>query len=81
MRRCTHMALGCTMHSAPPRALLQHCAHTRARILKHLVTAKCVLNIIYLSYRLHPLVGKSFRRPIAVTQIRADLRRQQKKHR
>ena len=75
------MALGCTMHSAPPRALLQHCAHTRARILKHLVTAKCVLNIIYLSYRLHPLVGKSFRRPIAVTQIQADLRRQQKKHR
>ena len=25
--------------------------------------------------RLHPLVGKSYRRPIAVTQIRADLRR------
>ena len=28
-------------------------------------------------YRLHPLVGKSYRRPIPVTQIRADLRRQQ----
>ena len=27
--------------------------------------------------RLYPLVGKSYRLPIAVTQIRADLRRQQ----
>ena len=31
----------------------------------------------YRLYGLHPLVGKSYRRPVPVTQIRADLRRQQ----
>ena len=31
----------------------------------------------YHLYRLHPLVGKHYRRPIAVTQIQADLRCQQ----
>ena len=37
-----------------------------------LIKNKCYTH--YCLYRLHPLVGKSYCRPIAVTQIRADLR-------
>ena len=40
----------------------------------HLVQ-KCYAH--YRLYRLHPLVGKSYRCPIPVTQIRADLKCQQ----
>ena len=45
----------------------------------HLVQSRLKIDVtpIIAYTRLHPLVGKSYRRPIAVTQIRADLRCQQ----
>ena len=40
-------ALVYIMHSAMPRVLLQPRALTHARIVKCVVTAKCILDIIY----------------------------------
>ena len=43
----------------------------------HLVQSRLKINVMPIISRLYPLVGKIYHCPIAVTQIRTDLRRQQ----